>query len=71
VREGKAVATPVRLGTRGTVQNDAWVEVVAGVAEGAMVLTGGVGLVRDGTPVKTPPAEAANAATPVAASAAR
>jgi hypothetical protein len=53
------------------VQNDAWVEVVAGVAEGATVLTGGVGLVRDGTPVKTPPPEAANAAAPVAASAAR
>jgi RND family efflux transporter MFP subunit len=62
VREGKAVATPVRLGTRGVVQNDAWVEVVSGLAEGASVLTAGVGLVRDGTPVRLAPA----ATSPVA-----
>jgi RND family efflux transporter MFP subunit len=62
VRDGKAVATPVRLGTRGVVQNDAWVEIVSGLAEGTSVLTAGVGLVRDGTPVRLAPA----ATSPVA-----
>ncbi|HEX2540064.1 MAG TPA: efflux RND transporter periplasmic adaptor subunit [Caldimonas sp.] len=71
VREGKAVATPVRLGARGTVQGDAWVEVVSGVAEGATVLTAGVGLVRDGTPVRLSGEPAGNPPAPLAASAAR
>ena len=71
VREGTAVASAVRLGTRGTVQGDAWVEIVSGVAEGAVVLTGGVGTVRDGTPVRLPARDPAGAAALPAASAAR
>jgi len=71
VRDGKAVATPVRLGARGVVRNDAWVEIASGVEEGANVLTAGVGLVRDGTPVRLAPAETTSVAAPLAASAAR
>ena len=71
VREGTAVAAPVRLGTRGVVQGDAWVEILSGVAEGAAVLTGSVGMVRDGTPVRLPARDAAAATALPAASAAR
>ncbi len=67
VREGKAMATQVRLGARGVVRNDAWVEIASGVEEGATVLTAGAGLVRDGTPVRLAPAETARAAEPLAA----
>jgi RND family efflux transporter MFP subunit len=71
VREGKAVAAPVRLGARGVVGNEAWVEIASGVDDGATVLTAGAGLVRDGTPVRLAPAETPGVPAPLAASAAR
>jgi RND family efflux transporter MFP subunit len=49
---GKAAATPVRLGQRGTVENEPWVEIVSGLAEGAPVLAMSAGMVRDGTPLR-------------------
>ena len=71
VREGTAVTAPVRLGARGVVQGDAWVEIVSGISEGAVVLTAGVGLVRDGTPVRLPPRDATGLAAEAGASAVR
>ena len=49
---GRAVATPVRLGERGTVGGEPWIEIVAGLAEGTPVLAATAGLVRDGTAVR-------------------
>jgi RND family efflux transporter MFP subunit len=48
----KAVQKPVQLGLRGEVAGQAWVEVVSGLSEGAQVLGGSVGSVRDGTAVR-------------------
>ncbi len=48
----KAVQKPVQLGMRGEVAGQAWVEVVSGLSEGAQVLGGSVGSVRDGTAVR-------------------
>ena len=48
----KAVQKPVQLGMRGEVAGQAWVEVVSGLSEGAQVLGGSVGSVRDGTSVR-------------------
>jgi len=48
----KAVQKPVQLGLRGEVAGQAWVEVVSGLSEGALVLGGSVGSVRDGTAVR-------------------
>jgi RND family efflux transporter MFP subunit len=50
----------VELGTRGDVAGQTWVA-VKGVPTGSVVLSGAVGLVREGTPVKMP--GAASAAT--------
>lgn len=67
---GKAVQTPVRLGLRGEVAGQPWVEIVSGLADGAQVLGASVGTVRDGTPVRlaaavagTPPGAAATLAS--------
>lgn len=68
VKAGQAVVTPVKLGARGSVAGDAWVEITSGLSEGAVVLTGSTGIVRDGTPVRLP---AGMAAASSAASAAR
>ncbi|MFM9916888.1 MAG: efflux RND transporter periplasmic adaptor subunit [Rhizobacter sp.] len=48
----KAVQKPVQLGMRGEVAGQAWVEIVSGLSEGAQVLGGSVGSVRDGTAVR-------------------
>ena len=80
IRDGRAVATPVTLGVRGMIGGEPWVEIVAGLTEGAQVLRGSTGVVRDGTPVRLsvlPAAAPASAvvvpalAVPVAASAVR
>ncbi len=68
VKAGQAVVTPVKLGARGSVAGDAWVEITSGLGEGAVVLAGSTGIVRDGTPVHLP---AGVAAASSAASAAR
>ncbi|MEO7338276.1 MAG: efflux RND transporter periplasmic adaptor subunit, partial [Caldimonas sp.] len=62
VQGGKAVATPVRLGTRGVVAGEAWVEIASGLTEGAAVLSATAGMVRDGTPVRIAVAPRASAA---------
>ena len=49
---GKAVQTPVRLGLRGELAGQPWVEIASGLADGAQVLGASVGTVRDGTPVR-------------------
>lgn len=54
VAEGKAKATPVQLGEGGEINGQPVVEVRAGLAEGAAVLTGTVGQIADGTPVALP-----------------
>ena len=74
VKGGSAVTTPVTLGVRGAIGGEAWVEITAGLAEGAPVLAASTGLVRDGTPIRasTLPAPAAPASAGMAgASAAR
>jgi RND family efflux transporter MFP subunit len=52
VVEGVARRTPVRLGSAGRVDDEAWIEVLDGLADGATVLTAGAGVVRDGTRVR-------------------
>ena len=66
VQGGRAVATPVRLGERGVVGGEPWVEIAAGLAEGTPVLAATAGLVRDGTPVRVAagPAKAPAAIAP-------
>ena len=54
VKDGQAVASPVKLGARGSIGGDAWVEIASGVTEGASVLAASTGIVRDGTPVRLP-----------------
>jgi RND family efflux transporter MFP subunit len=68
VKAGQAVVTPVKLGVRGSVAGDAWVEIASGLSEGAVMLAGSTGIVRDGTPLHLP---AGVAAASSAASAAR
>ena len=69
VVDGKVVRTPVTLGVRGDVQGQPWIEITAGASEGARVLAGSAGSVREGTAVRLPEAMAAAAtATPAAAS---
>ncbi|WP_298830485.1 efflux RND transporter periplasmic adaptor subunit [uncultured Piscinibacter sp.] len=62
VQDGKAVLKTVTLGIRGEVQGQPWVAVTGGLGEGAMVLTGTAGAVRDGTPVRLVGPAAASAA---------
>jgi len=82
IRDGRAVATPVSLGVRGAIAGEPWVEIVAGLGEGAQVLGASTGVVRDGTPVRisvlpaavpaaTPAVVVHGGALPVAASAVR
>ena len=52
VQGGKALATPVRLGVRGVIDGEPWVEIASGLTEGVPVLAASAGLVRDGTPVR-------------------
>ena len=52
IHDGRAVATPVTLGVRGAIGGEPWVEIVAGLGEGAQVLGATTGVVRDGTPVR-------------------
>ena len=59
IKEGKALVTPVQLGTRGTVAGEAWVEIASGLSESANVLAASTGLVRDGTPVRVAPSGSA------------
>jgi hypothetical protein len=68
VLDQKAQYRSVRLGQRGEVDGQPWVEVVDGVTDGASVLAGTTGLVRDGTPVRLAagPVAPAGAAGPAA-----
>jgi RND family efflux transporter MFP subunit len=51
---GKAVLKTVKLGLRGEVDGQPWVAISGGVPEGAILLTGSAGAVRDGTAVRLP-----------------
>jgi RND family efflux transporter MFP subunit len=55
VDNGKVVLKVVTLGTRGDVDGQPWVGIVKGIDEGALVLAGSAGAVRDGTPVRLAP----------------
>ena len=62
VQDGKAVLRAVTLGARGEVNGQPWVAITGGLAEGATVLTGTAGAVRDGTAVRLVGPAAASAA---------
>ncbi len=62
VQGGKAVLKTVKLGARGELQGQPWVLITDGLADGATVLTGTAGAVRDGTPVRLVGPAAASAA---------
>jgi len=65
IEGGKALATPVRLGARGVVDREAWVEIAEGLADGTPVLAASAGNVRDGTPVRlAAPLRSASASAP-------
>jgi RND family efflux transporter MFP subunit len=66
----KAQLTSVQLGQRGEVDGQPWVEIGAGLNDGARVLAGSVGLVRDGTPVRLLAAPAPAAVPALAAASA-
>ena len=66
VLDGKIVRAPVQLGIRGDVQGQPWVEIVAGAAEGARVLAGSAGALREGTSVRLPEAVAKAESAPPA-----
>ena len=57
VQDGKVVHVPVVTGARGEVKGDTWVA-VTGLADGATVLRGSVGSLREGTAVVVAPAPA-------------
>ena len=54
VQDGKVVHVPVVTGARGEVQGDTWVA-VTGLTDGATVLRGSVGSLREGTAVAVAP----------------
>ncbi|MFT3666056.1 efflux RND transporter periplasmic adaptor subunit [Piscinibacter sp.] len=56
VQEGRAALKTVKLGARGELDGQPWVVVAEGLADGAVVLSGSAGAVRDGTPVRLAPA---------------
>lgn len=62
VQDGKALLKAVTLGARGEVNGQPWVAITGGLAEGATVLTGTAGAVRDGTAVRLVGPAAASAA---------
>ena len=62
VQDGKAMLKAVTLGARGEVNGQPWVAITGGLAEGATVLTGTAGAVRDGTAVRLVGPAAASAA---------
>lgn len=62
VQGDKAVQKNVQLGLRGEVAGQPWVEVTAGLSEGAQLLGGSTGAVRDGTPVRLATATSSTAA---------
>jgi len=68
IEGGKAVQRAVELGVRGEARFDgrteAAVEIVSGAADGATLLRGATGAVRDGTPVKVATAVASAASAP-------
>ena len=68
IEGGKAVQRAVELGVRGEARfdgrTDAAVEIVSGAADGATLLRGATGAVRDGTPVKVATAVASAASAP-------
>ena len=74
-RRPARVATPVTLGVRGAIGGEPWVEIVAGLADGAQVLARAApGVVRDGTPVRrsaAPRRAGVGGAVPAAAAVAR
>lgn len=51
VEDGKVAHKPVQPGSRGDAENETWVG-VDGIAEGATVIRGSIGTLREGTPVK-------------------
>lgn len=62
IAENRTVMRPVTLGVRGEVGGQPWVALTGGLAEGALVLAGSAGAVRDGTAVRlVGPATAASA----------
>lgn len=64
VEDGKVVHKPVTAGARGDAENETWVG-VEGLPEGATVIRGNVGTLREGTPVRfTGLAPAATARNP-------
>ena len=68
VLDDKAQLKSVQLGQRGEVDGQPWVEIVSGLSDGARLLAGTAGLVRDGTPVRISPA-GGSAAVPALAAA--
>ena len=56
VVDGKIVRARVQTGARSDVQGQPWIEIVAGVSEGARVLGGSAGVLREGTAVRLPEA---------------
>jgi hypothetical protein len=69
IEGGKVVLKVVQLGMRGEIEGQPWMAVTSGVAEGAVVLAGSAGAVRDGTPVRM--ASNGQAASPASGPAAR
>jgi hypothetical protein len=67
VDDGKAVLKTVELGQRGEVDGQPWVAIGGGIAEGALLLTGSAGAVRDGTAVRLPASAASASAAPAVA----
>ena len=70
VLDGKAQLRSVQLGQRGEVGGQPWVEIASGLGDGARVLAGTAGLVRDGTPMRLMPSAAPEPAPALAAASA-
>ncbi|MEO7151052.1 MAG: efflux RND transporter periplasmic adaptor subunit [Burkholderiaceae bacterium] len=54
VIDGRIARTPVQLGSRGDVGGQPWVEIAGGVADGARIVAGTAGSLREGTAVRLP-----------------
>lgn len=52
IADNRTVLRPVTLGARGEVDGQPWVTVTEGIVEGALLLAGSAGAVRDGTSVR-------------------